>query len=67
MSGNYNSSSRDFGDSSQLTDCILYPRSMFHMTPQVSYFILSSLEDTDKYIEFVDENYVTAKKKGKSK
>ena len=34
------------------------------MTPQVSGFIPGSLEDTDKYIEVVDEHYVMAKQKG---
>ena len=33
------------------------------MTPQVSDFIPSSLEDTDKYIEFADGHYVTVKQK----
>ena len=37
------------------------------LTPQVSYFIPGSLEDTDKYIEVTDEHYVTAKKKDKFK
>ena len=34
------------------------------MTPQVSDFILGSLEDMDKHIEFADGHHVTAKKKG---
>ena len=34
------------------------------MTPEVSYFIPGSLEDTDKYIEVADGHCVTAKKKG---
>ena len=34
------------------------------MTPEVSYFIPGSLEDTDKYIEVVDGHHVTAKQKG---
>ena len=34
------------------------------MTPEVSDFIPGSLEDTDKYIEVVDVNHVTAKQKG---
>ena len=34
------------------------------MTPQVSYFVPALLEDTDKYIEVADGNYVTAKQKG---
>ena len=35
------------------------------MTPQVSYFITGSLEDTDKHIEVADGHHVTAKQKGK--
>ena len=35
------------------------------MTPEVSYFIPGSLEDTDKHIEVVDGHYVTAKQKGR--
>ena len=34
------------------------------MTPQVSDFIRSSLEDTDKHIEVTYGNHVTAKQKG---
>ena len=34
------------------------------MTPQISDFIPMSLEDTDKYIEVADGNYVTTKQKG---
>ena len=34
------------------------------MTPEVTYFIPGSLEDTDKYIEAADGHHVTAKKKG---
>ena len=34
------------------------------MTPEVSDFILESLEDTDKHIEVADGYHVTAKQKG---
>ena len=34
------------------------------MTPQVSYFIPGSLEDTDTYIEVADGHHVTVKQKG---
>ena len=34
------------------------------MTPQVSYFIPGSLEDTDKHIEVADVHHVTANQKG---
>ena len=35
------------------------------MTPHILHFIPGSLEDTDKYIEFVYGHYVTAKQKVK--
>ena len=40
-----------YGDSSQLTNCILDSRATCHMTPEVSDFSPGSLEDTNKYIE----------------
>ena len=49
MSGNDESSSRDFGDSFQLTNWILDTRVTCHMTPQVTDFISGSLENTDIY------------------
>ena len=67
MSGNDESPSRDFGDSSQLTNWILYSGAMCHMKPQVSGFIPGSLEDTDKHIEVADGNHVAAKQKGQFK
>ena len=48
MSGNDKISSKYFGDSSQLTNCILDSGAMCHMKPQVSGFIPYSLEDTYK-------------------
>ena len=39
MSGNDESSSRNFGDNSQLTSCILDSGATCHMTPPVSDFI----------------------------
>ena len=65
MSDNEKYSSRDFGDSSQLTNWILDPGSMCQITPQVSGFILGSLEDTDKHIEVADGYHVTSKQKYK--
>ena len=53
--------SRDFCFSSQLTNWILDSGATCHMTPQVSGFMPYLLEDTHKYIEAADENYVTAK------
>ena len=59
MSDNEKNPSRDFGDSSQLTNLILDSVSTCHMTPQVFDFIPGSLEDTDKHIEFADRHHVT--------
>ena len=53
---------RNFGDSSQLTNWILDPESMCHMTPEVSDFITGSLDDMDKHIEVADGHHITAKK-----
>ena len=63
MSGNYKSSSRDFGDILQLINWILYSGATCHMTPQVLYFIPFSLEDTNKYIEVADGHHIPAKQK----
>ena len=51
--GNDKSTSRDFGDSSQLTNWILDSGETCHMTPQVQNFIPGSLEDTYKHIKVV--------------
>ena len=64
MSGNDESSSGYFGNSSKLTNWVLYSVATCHITPQVSYFITGSLEDTDKYIEVTDGNHNTVKRKG---
>ena len=64
ISGNDECPSGNFGDSSQLTNWILYSVATCHMTPEVSYFILGLLEDTDKHIEVADRHHVTAKQKG---
>ena len=66
MSGNDKISSRYFGDSYQLTNCILDSGAIFHMAPQVSYFIPVSLEYRDKYIEVAYGHHVTAKQKGQA-
>ena len=52
MSDDEESSSRDFGDSLQLTNWILDSGATCHMTRQVSDFIPSLLEDTDKKMKF---------------
>ena len=64
MSGNKKCPSGTFGDSSQFTDWILDYEATCHMAPEVSDFIPSSLEDTDKHIEVADGHHVTAKRKG---
>ena len=63
MSGNDESRSRYFFDSSQLTNWVLDSGEMYHIRPQVQNFIPGPLEDTDKYIEVADEQHVTAKQK----
>ena len=55
---------KDYGDSLQLTNCILDSGATCHMTPEVTDFIPGSLEDTDRFIEVADGNHVTAKQKG---
>ena len=63
MSGNDEIISRDFGDSSKLTNWILDSGEMCHMTPQVSDFIPYSLKYMDKNIEVSDGHPVAAKQK----
>ena len=63
MSSNAEIPRRDLGDSSQLTNWILFSDVTCHMTPKISDFILGSLVETDKYIEVADGNFVTAKKR----
>ena len=62
MSDNDECLSRNFGDSLQLTNWILYSGATFHMTPDVPDFIPGSLDDTDKKIEVSDRHRVMAKK-----
>ena len=64
MFGNDECPSGNFGDSLQLTNCILDPVATCHMTTEVSDFIPVSLEDTDKNIEVADGHHVTIKQKG---
>ena len=51
MSSNDEFPNENSGDSSQLTNWILDSVATCHMTPEVSYFITGSLENTDKNIE----------------
>ena len=64
MSSNDERSSENYGDSSQLTYCILDLGETCHTTPQVPDLIPGSLEYTDKYIEVADVYHVTTKQKG---
>ena len=65
MFGDDKFSSRYFCDSSHLIGFILNSGATCHMTPQVSDFILGSLEDTDKYIGVADGHHIIAMQKGK--
>ena len=56
--------SRNFGDSLQLTNWILYSGTLCNMTPEASDFIPGPLYDTDKNIEVADGHHVAAKQKG---
>ena len=62
MSNNDKCPIRNFGDSSQLTNWILDSGAIYHMMPEVSYFIPGLLDNTDKYIEVADGHHVTGKK-----
>ena len=64
MSGNDECTGGNFGDRSQLINWILNYGATCHMTPEVSDFIPSSLEDTYKYIEVADGHHITEKQKG---
>ena len=64
MSANAENTRWDYGDSSQLTNCILDSGATCNMTPEISEFIPSSLLETDKYIDVVDSNFVKEKQTG---
>ena len=64
ISGNDKCHSGNFGDSSQLTNCILDSGEMCHMISEVSDFIPCSLKDTYKHIEVAHGNDVREKQKG---
>ena len=59
MTSNLDSTRRNFGDSSQLTNWILDSGLTCHITTDISYFVPGSLVETDKYIEVVDDNFFT--------
>ena len=62
MSNDDKRENKDYVDSSQLINWILDSEATCHMTPEVTYFIPGSLEDTDKFIKVADGHHVTAKK-----
>ena len=64
MSTNEEITRRNYVDSLQLTNWILYSGATCHKTLDNSSFILVSLVETDKYIEVVDEHFVIAKQTG---
>ena len=66
MNSNTEIPSRYFGDRLQLNNCILDSGATCHMTLNILDFIPSSLVETDKYIKFVDGNFVTEKQIGES-
>ena len=64
MSSNAEIPRRDFGDSSQPTNWILYSGVTCHMQPEISDFITGPLAEIDKYTKIADGNFVTAKQTG---
>ena len=67
MYGNDECPSANFGDSSQLTNWILDSGATCHMTPEVSGFIIISLEETDKILELRTDITPRENKKDKYK
>ena len=57
---------RDFVNKLQLTNFILDSGMTCHMTPDISDFMPVSMVEMDKYIEFSDGHFVTAKKNRRS-
>ena len=64
MSTNAEMSSRNYGDSSQLTNYILDSGVTCHMTPDISDFIPDSLVEINKFIEVADGHSVAEKQIG---
>ena len=63
MSTNVERPRRYYGNSLQLTSCILDSGATCHTTPEISDFIPGSLAETYKYIEVADRQFITAKKR----
>ena len=63
ISGDDECTSGNFGDSSQLTNCIMDSVATCHMKSEVSNLIPGLLEDMYKHIEVADEHQVTVKQK----
>ena len=59
MYSNAENPRRYFKDSSQLNNCILDSGATFHMTLDISDFVLGSLSETDKYIKILNGIFVT--------
>ena len=59
MSNDDKRENKDYGDSLQLTNCILDSGATCHTTPEVTDLIPGSLEDTNKFIEVADGHHVT--------
>ena len=64
MSSNDECPSGNYVDISQSTNLFSGSVATCHMTPEILDFIPGLLEDTDKHIEVVDINHITAKQKG---
>ena len=58
---------KDFGDISQLNNSILDSSVTCHVTPDISYFTIGLLVETDKYIEVADGNFYQINKQEKFK
>ena len=61
MSYNAESPRINYGDSLQLTNCILNSGATCHTTTEIWNFIPVSFLETDKYIKVAYGNFVTAK------
>ena len=67
MSSDDERKSVKYGDSLQLTNWILDSGATCHIIPDISYFIIDLLDNTDKHIAVADGHHVMAKQKGQVK
>ena len=65
MSSNVEIPRINYGYSLQLTNWILDSSDIYHMKPEILYFIPGSFVETDKYIEVADGNFIKVKQTGK--